>query len=74
MIWDYLKGLGPAMPVFIVAVFLILHARWRYRTRFERGNGRPAVPCRICGKKHQRGLPLQLHMDKDHGMKKGKRQ
>lgn len=69
---DFVRAAAPAAPIFIVAFLIFLHARKRWSGRFDRGNRRPAVACTLCGRKYQRGLPLQFHMDQEHN-KKGKR-
>lgn len=70
---EVLKASGPAAPIFLIAVCILIQARRRWKGRFQRGNGRPAVPCAVCGHRYQRGLPLQWHMDSCHA-KKGKNQ
>lgn len=70
---DFLGPILPALPVLVVAAFILYHASQRWKGRFERGNGRPAAPCRVCGQMYQRGLPMQQHFDNQHAPKKGKR-
>jgi hypothetical protein len=69
---DILSAIWSAWPIFLGAFVLFIWAQHRWATRFERGNGRPAVACAICGRKYQRGLPLEWHMNQ-HRFKRDKR-
>ena len=59
-------ALALAWPLFAAGAVLLLFAWYWWRTRFERGNGRPAVPCKVCGRMFQRGLPLHWHVTHHH--------
>ena len=63
---EWLKLAAPAFPLVVAAAGLFAFAGWRWRTRFERGNGRPAAHCPYCGEAHQRGLPMQWHVEHRH--------
>lgn len=56
-----------ALPLVLVGIAILIHAMARFRGRHKRGNGRPAVACPFCGRKVQRGQPLQQHIESSHG-------
>lgn len=58
-----------SIPLILVALLVLAHARHRWKTRNQRGPRRPLVSCGVCGDRYERGIPMQVHMDIKHAVR-----